>query len=73
MLRPVIFIGCGGSGEKAVRYVRAAVKRTLDQSDWDHGMPDSWQFIGLDTLTTQENPAEIPTIPGNDFLTQIFQ
>lgn len=69
MLRPVIFIGCGGSGEKAVRYVRAAVKRTLDQSDWEHGMPDSWQFIGLDTLTTQENPTEIPTIPVNDFLT----
>ena len=69
MLRPVIFIGCGGSGEKAVRYVRAAVKLTLEQSDWEHGMPDSWQFIGLDTLTTQENPTEIPTIPGNDFLT----
>lgn len=69
MLRPVIFIGCGGSGEKAVRYVRAAVKRTLDQSDWEHGMPDSWQFIGIDTLTTQENPTEIPTIPVNDFLT----
>ena len=69
MLRPVIFIGCGGSGEKAVRYVRDAVKRTLDQSDWLHGMPDSWQFIGLDTLTTQENPTEIPPIPGNDFLT----
>ena len=26
MLRPVIFIGCGGSGEKAVRYVREAVR-----------------------------------------------
>ena len=69
MLRPVIFIGCGGSGAKAVRYVRSAVKRTLDQAAWQHGMPDSWQFIGLDTLTTQENPTEIPTIPGNDFLT----
>ena len=73
MLRPVIFIGCGGSGEKAVRYVRAAVKRTLDQSDWQHGMPDAWQFIGLDTLTTQENPTEIPTIPSNDFLTLSYE
>ena len=69
MLRPVIFIGCGGSGEKAVRYVRDAVKRALDQSDWQDGMPESWQFIGLDTLTTQENPTEIPVIPINDFLT----
>ncbi|MCY3851888.1 MAG: hypothetical protein OXF75_14080 [Acidimicrobiaceae bacterium] len=69
MLRPVIFIGCGGSGEKAVRYVRAAVQRCLDQADWQREMPDSWQFIGLDTLTAQENPTEIPTIPVNDFLT----
>lgn len=69
MLRPVIFIGCGGSGEKAVRYVREAVKRRLDQSDWQHGIPASWQFIGLDSLTVQENPTEIPTIPGQDFLT----
>lgn len=69
MLRPVIFIGCGGSGEKAVRYVRDAVKRTLEQTDWHDGMPESWQFIGLDLLTTQENPTEIPVIPINDFLT----
>lgn len=69
MLRPVIFIGCGGSGEKAVRYVRDAVRRRLDHSGWSHKMPDSWQFIGLDTLTTQESPTEIPTIPVRDFLT----
>ncbi len=69
MLRPVIFIGCGGSGEKAVRYVRAAVQRTLDHYDWPHGMPNPWQFIGLDTLTVQESPTEIPTIPSQDFLT----
>ena len=30
MLRPAIFIGCGGSGTKAVRYVRDAVRRRLD-------------------------------------------
>ncbi len=69
MLRPVIFIGCGGSGEKAVRYIRDAVNRRLDQSDWNLGMPESWQFIGLDTLTTQENPTEIPVIPNRDFIT----
>ena len=31
-------------------------------------MPDAWQFIGLDTLTVQESPTEIPTIPAADFL-----
>ena len=69
MLRPVIFIGCGGSGEKAVRYVRDAVRRRLEHSGWIHQMPEAWQFIGLDTLTVQESPTEIPTIPVRDFLT----
>ena len=68
MLRPVIFIGCGGSGTKAVRYVRDAVQRRLDHRGWSDGMPDAWQFIGLDTLTVQESPTEIPTIPASDFL-----
>ena len=68
MLRPVIFIGCGGSGTKAVRYVRDAVQRRLDHRGWSEGMPDAWQFIGLDTLTVQESPTEIPTIPAADFL-----
>lgn len=68
MLRPAIFIGCGGSGTKAVRYVRDAVQRHLDGRGWKHGMPDAWQFIGLDTLTVQEDPREIPEIPTADFL-----
>ena len=68
MLRPVIFIGCGGSGTKAVRYVREAVLRRLAHRGWDRGVPDAWQFIGLDTLTVQESPTEIPTIPAEDFL-----
>ncbi|MCQ3811794.1 MAG: tubulin-like doman-containing protein [Acidimicrobiia bacterium] len=69
MLRPVIFIGCGGSGEKAVRYVRDAVRRRLEHCGWTQEMPEAWQFIGLDTLTVQESPTEIPTIPVRDFLT----
>ena len=31
-------------------------------------MPDAWQFIGLDTLTVQEDPTEIPEIPAADFI-----
>ena len=68
MLRPVIFIGCGGSGTKAVRYVRDAVHRRLDDRGWKGAMPDAWQFIGLDTLTVQEDPREIPEVPASDFL-----
>ncbi|SVD22817.1 uncharacterized protein METZ01_LOCUS375671, partial [marine metagenome] len=67
MLRPVIMIGCGGSGQKAVRYVRAAVLRKLKHTHWEGGIPAAWQFIGLDTLNTQEAPGEIPTMPASDY------
>ena len=68
MLSPVIMIGCGGSGQKAVRYVRDSVRRRLAHAGWDGEFPRSWQFIGLDTLTSQESPGEIPTMPAKDYL-----
>lgn len=67
MLRPVILIGCGGSGQKAVRYVRDSVSRHLEHKGWDAGIPKAWQFIGIDTLTTQEDP-DIPFLPNNDYV-----
>ena len=60
-------IGCGGSGQKAVRYVRDSVRRRLEHSGWDGGVPKSWRFIGLDTLNIQESPGEIPTLPAEDY------
>ncbi|MCY3539453.1 MAG: hypothetical protein OXH10_06355 [bacterium] len=68
MLRPVIMIGCGGSGSKAVRYVRDAVARKLRHAHYQGSIPKAWSFIGLDTLTVQEDPTEIPTLPAEDFL-----
>ena len=67
MLRPVIMIGWGGSGQKAVRYIRDAVRRRLEHSGWEGDFPKAWQFIGLDTLNIQESPGEIPTIPASDY------
>lgn len=67
MLRPVIVVGCGGSGQKAVRYIRDAVRRRLIHAGWEGEFPRSWQFIGLDTLTAQEAPGEIPTMPQSDY------
>lgn len=68
MLRPVLMVGCGGSGTKAVRYVRDAVERRLLYHGWDEEFPSAWQFVGVDTLTTQEEPDEIPTLPPEDFI-----
>jgi len=60
-------IGCGGSGQKAIRYVRDAVARHLEHKGWEGGVPKGWQFIGIDTLTTQEDP-DIPFLPNNDYV-----
>jgi len=68
MLRPVIFVGCGGSGQKAVRYVRDAVSRRLSHAGWEGNIPEAWQFIGLDTLNIQEAAEKIPPLPASDYL-----
>lgn len=68
MLSPVIMLGCGGSGSKAVRYVRDAVTRRLREGGWTDPLPDAWSFIGLDTYVKQEDATEIPPLPGQDFL-----
>jgi hypothetical protein len=60
-------IGCGGSGQKAVRYVRDSVARHLEHKGWESGVPKAWQFLGIDTLTTQEDP-DIPFLPNNDYV-----
>lgn len=73
MLRPVIMLGCGGSGQKAVRYVRDAVRRHLEHSGWDEGIPRSWQFLAFDTVDSQEAPGEIPTIPAKDYTSIALQ
>jgi len=67
MLRPIIMIGCGGSGQKAVRYVRDAVKRHLEHNGWKGGFPQAWQFLGVDTLTSQEDQT-IPPFPAKDYI-----
>jgi hypothetical protein len=60
-------IGCGGSGQKSVRYVRDAVRRRLMHAGWQGEFPKAWQFIGIDTLTTQEDP-NIPFLPAVDYV-----
>jgi hypothetical protein len=60
-------IGCGGSGQKAVRYVRDAVARHLEHNGWESGIPSAWQFLGIDLLSTQEDP-NIPFLPERDYI-----
>ena len=60
-------IGCGGAGQKVVRYARELVARRLKQAGWDSDCPTSWQFIAIDTNASQEN-ADVPFLPLNDFV-----
>lgn len=68
MLGPAIFIGCGGSGNKAVRYIKAAVERRLRRADWTEDLPAAWRFLGIDTPAEQEHAEEIAPLPSNDYL-----
>jgi hypothetical protein len=67
MLRPVIMIGCGGSGQKSIRYVRDAVQRHLAHQGWTGDFPRAWQFVGIDTPTKQEDPS-VPFLPTSDYI-----
>jgi hypothetical protein len=66
MLRPIIIVGCGGSGVKAVRYVRDSVARHLERKGWESGIPQAWQFLGID-VGLQSDPG-IPFLPNNDYV-----
>ena len=60
-------IGCGGSGQKTVRYVRDSVKRHLEHQGWEGDFPQAWQFLGIDYFPTKEDPS-IPFLPVNDYV-----
>lgn len=60
-------IGCGGAGNKVVRYARDAVVRRLKEAGWDQGVPHAWQFIGVDSHGSLDDPS-IPFLPQSDFV-----
>ena len=48
MLRPVIFVGCGGAGVKTVARARQMIGEYLEDSGWKGGIPRAWKFLGID-------------------------
>jgi len=53
-IRPLVFIGCGGSGGKTLRITHDAIMRRLRGKGWAQGMPESWQFLWIDVPMEQE-------------------
>ena len=66
MLRPLIVIGCGGSGVNTVRYLRRSARVALDNAGWEGPFPQAWQFIGVDI--GDQYPFETEKIPDSDYI-----
>jgi Tubulin like len=53
-LRPMLFVGCGGSGGKTLRITHDAILRRLRNAGWQGPMPEAWQFLWVDVPNEQE-------------------
>jgi hypothetical protein len=68
-IRPLLFIGCGGSGGKTLRFTHQAIMRRLDQAKWTGGMPKAWQFLWIDVPKSQEGGDEFGSLlPSDDYV-----
>ena len=69
MLTPFLIIGVGGSGGKTLRSLRQTLLRRLRAKGWEGNLPEAWQFLEIDTISTQavENfPADL--LPSDQYL-----
>jgi len=66
-VRPLVFVGCGGSGGKTLRLARDAISRRLRAIGWKGEVPAAWQFLWIDVPLQQEGGDEFgsPLDPGS--------
>jgi hypothetical protein len=72
MLRPFLLVGVGGSGGKTLRAIRQGLKAKLQQDGWDEGIPEAWQFLHVDSPSSQDGlefPA--PLLPREDYISLV--
>ncbi|HEU4916063.1 MAG TPA: tubulin-like doman-containing protein [Acidimicrobiia bacterium] len=55
-MRSFLVIGLGGSGGKTIRYLKQSLGEWLGEIGWPSGLPQGWQFLHIDTPSTQEAP-----------------
>jgi hypothetical protein len=68
-MKPLIIVGCGGSGGKVLVALRNQLEIRLRNSGWTEGIPDAWQLIFIDTPASQENYPDFgPPLPDADYV-----
>jgi|GEM_PF-1294330 len=68
-LRPVVIVGCGGSGGKTVQMLRHSLRQRLVREGLGSEIPDAWQFLYIDTPETQEtNVAGVGPLPDDEYV-----
>lgn len=68
-MKPLIVIGCGGSGGKVVVALRNQLEIRLRNSGWTEGIPDAWQLLFVDTPGSQESYPDFgPPVPREDYV-----
>jgi hypothetical protein len=69
-LQPLLLIGVGGSGAKALRTLRQTMLRRLRMQGWTGStLPEAWQMLAIDTVTNQSRDGySAPLLPGTDYL-----
>ncbi|HEY7468419.1 MAG TPA: tubulin-like doman-containing protein [Acidimicrobiia bacterium] len=55
-MRSFLLIGLGGSGGKTIRYLKQSLNEWLNEIGWATGLPQGWQFLHIDTPSSQEAP-----------------
>ena len=69
MLSPFLIIGVGGSGGKTIRAMRQTLLRRLRAKGWKGEFPEAWQFLEIDTISTQGGGNFLaPLLPADQFL-----
>ena len=64
MLRPMLFVGCGGSGVKTVRLIRRKVEQALRFGGYTGPFPKAWQFLAFDVPANEDSPAALKSVDG---------
>ena len=73
-LRPILFVGVGGSGGKALRAARYSLQQRLEQAKWTGDFPEAWQFIHIDTPASQPKEGfDYPLLPNECYVPLVLR